>query len=237
MPMITLVIADAFEIQRNLARRQRCWPDVQNDHLQDVVDPRSRPAFNRFGRIARECPIPHARCMPSSNFLAVCKFLSSAELSVIWPVMFCVLEMHQHATYHAVLTYSAPVSYAIKKALYSTCLMLKCAHGTHMSCCWKTLFAKTVANESRANFISLKGPESLNKVGLFVASHDSWVTTSGVWVSMSARAKERSDKYFRAHGRHHPVLSFLTNSMPLYRDATTVLCVSLSLFSLSVIYI
>jgi hypothetical protein len=103
VPMITLVIADAFEIQRNLARRQRCWPDVQSDHLQDVVDPRSRPAFNRFGRIARECPIRHARCMPSSKFLAVCKFLSNAELSVIWPVMSCVLEMHHHATYHAVI--------------------------------------------------------------------------------------------------------------------------------------
>lgn len=31
--------------------------------------------------------------------------------------------------------------------------------------CGKTLLAKAVANESRANFISIKGPELLNKVG------------------------------------------------------------------------
>ena len=30
--------------------------------------------------------------------------------------------------------------------------------------CGKTLLAKAVANESRANFISVKGPELLNKV-------------------------------------------------------------------------
>ena len=33
--------------------------------------------------------------------------------------------------------------------------------------CGKTLLAKAVANESRANFISVKGPELLNKVGSF----------------------------------------------------------------------
>ena len=32
--------------------------------------------------------------------------------------------------------------------------------------CGKTLLAKAVANESRANFISVKGPELLNKVSL-----------------------------------------------------------------------
>lgn len=32
--------------------------------------------------------------------------------------------------------------------------------------CGKTLLAKAAANESRANFISVKGPELLNKVGL-----------------------------------------------------------------------
>jgi ribosome biogenesis ATPase len=32
--------------------------------------------------------------------------------------------------------------------------------------CGKTLLAKAVANESRANFISVKGPELLNKVGV-----------------------------------------------------------------------
>lgn len=33
--------------------------------------------------------------------------------------------------------------------------------------CGKTLLAKAVANESRANFISVKGPELLNKVRIF----------------------------------------------------------------------
>jgi len=33
--------------------------------------------------------------------------------------------------------------------------------------CGKTLLAKAVANESRANFISVKGPELLNKVSGF----------------------------------------------------------------------
>ena len=36
--------------------------------------------------------------------------------------------------------------------------------------CGKTLLAKAVANESRANFISVKGPELLNKVRLCTAS-------------------------------------------------------------------
>jgi len=34
--------------------------------------------------------------------------------------------------------------------------------------CGKTLLAKAVANESRANFISVKGPELLNKVGIIL---------------------------------------------------------------------
>lgn len=39
--------------------------------------------------------------------------------------------------------------------------------------CGKTLLAKAVANESRANFISVKGPELLNKVRkpCFLFSH------------------------------------------------------------------
>jgi ribosome biogenesis ATPase len=36
--------------------------------------------------------------------------------------------------------------------------------------CGKTLLAKAVANESRANFISVKGPELLNKVCLSLGS-------------------------------------------------------------------
>jgi ribosome biogenesis ATPase len=38
--------------------------------------------------------------------------------------------------------------------------------------CGKTLLAKAVANESRANFISVKGPELLNKVKLIVSVID-----------------------------------------------------------------
>ena len=34
--------------------------------------------------------------------------------------------------------------------------------------CGKKLLAKTVANERLANFISVKGPELLNKVGTLV---------------------------------------------------------------------
>ena len=37
--------------------------------------------------------------------------------------------------------------------------------------CGKTLLAKAVANESRANFISVKGPELLNKVSCNVHSY------------------------------------------------------------------
>ena len=37
--------------------------------------------------------------------------------------------------------------------------------------CGKTLLAKAVSNESRANFISVKGPELLNKVKVFLSSN------------------------------------------------------------------
>jgi len=39
--------------------------------------------------------------------------------------------------------------------------------------CGKTLLAKAVANESRANFISVKGPELLNKVSGFCCYQNS----------------------------------------------------------------
>lgn len=38
--------------------------------------------------------------------------------------------------------------------------------------CGKTLLAKAVANESRANFISVKGPELLNKVGFCTTARE-----------------------------------------------------------------
>lgn len=67
--------------------------------------------------------------------------------------------------------------------------------------CGKTLLAKAVANESKANFISVKGPELLNKVSAssFVAS-----TIADMSYSMSGRAREPSGKSLPAQEPHHP---------------------------------
>lgn len=53
--------------------------------------------------------------------------------------------------------------------------------------CGKTLLAKAVANESKANFISVKGPELLNKVFLEIR----WLRCS-----TSVSRRELYDKYF-----------------------------------------
>lgn len=53
--------------------------------------------------------------------------------------------------------------------------------------CGKTLLAKAVANESRANFISVKGPELLNKVKLFIKIF--YFCTLTVYFSTWERAK------------------------------------------------
>jgi ribosome biogenesis ATPase len=55
--------------------------------------------------------------------------------------------------------------------------------------CGKTLLAKAVANESRANFISVKGPELLNKVGFPTARFDMIPLTPVVrWRERAGRA-------------------------------------------------
>ena len=63
--------------------------------------------------------------------------------------------------------------------------------------CGKTLLAKAVANESRANFISVKGPELLNKV-----SHSSVINCHAYECddSMSARVNAQSDKFSLVQG-------------------------------------
>jgi ribosome biogenesis ATPase len=72
--------------------------------------------------------------------------------------------------------------------------------------CGKTLLAKAVANESRANFISVKGPELLNKVF--------WVLF--VWRLMSSgleSLRNLYDRFFNVLGHQLHVSSSLTNSM------------------------
>jgi ribosome biogenesis ATPase len=72
--------------------------------------------------------------------------------------------------------------------------------------CGKTLLAKAVANESRANFISVKGPELLNKVMFFR------IPLTG---SMLVNQKELFDKFSNEHGPQLHVSYSSTNSMPL----------------------
>jgi len=79
--------------------------------------------------------------------------------------------------------------------------------------CGKTLLAKAVANESRANFISVKGPELLNKVRA-CACQVNLVPDQGR--SMWVRANERSDRSSHVLELHHPALSFLMNWTHLY---------------------
>lgn len=67
--------------------------------------------------------------------------------------------------------------------------------------CGKTLLAKAVANESRANFISVKGPELLNKVC------NTWAYAHFLMLpdSMLVKVSELSDKYSLEHGRRRHV--------------------------------
>ena len=66
--------------------------------------------------------------------------------------------------------------------------------------CGKTLLAKAVANESRANFISIKGPELLNKyVG---------------------ESEKPCDKFSKEPEHLLHVLYSLMNWMPWYREET-----------------
>lgn len=61
--------------------------------------------------------------------------------------------------------------------------------------CGKTLLAKAVANESRANFISVKGPELLNKVSLGAAVDSApWASFPG-FVVMNCPLSIRDSQY------------------------------------------
>ena len=76
--------------------------------------------------------------------------------------------------------------------------------------CGKTLLAKAVANESRANFISVKGPELLNKVKFSLNRR--YIFSELIRLpSTSVRAKGLSDKYFHVRELPRPVSSSLTN--------------------------
>ena len=65
--------------------------------------------------------------------------------------------------------------------------------------CGKTLLAKAVANESRANFISVKGPELLNKVRRATVDRCILLITS---YSTSVRVSAQYDKCLRVHEHH-----------------------------------
>lgn len=103
--------------------------------------------------------------------------------------------------------------------------------------CGKTLLAKAVANESRANFISVKGPELLNKVRIsstapavrFPSSlEDEQLIAALVVVrSTSASRSARSGRSLRARGRRARASSSLTSSTPWFRAGTTASCVPL----------
>ena len=81
--------------------------------------------------------------------------------------------------------------------------------------CGKTLLAKAVANESRANFISVKGPELLNKVRptghVYLSDH--LRLTNPLNDSMSAKASAPYGRCFLVRERLRRALSSSTNWM------------------------
>jgi len=77
--------------------------------------------------------------------------------------------------------------------------------------CGKTLLAKAVANESRANFLSVKGPELLNKVSaLFLVIRIHLILIEPR--STSVRVKGQFDKCFLEHELQRHVSFSLMNS-------------------------
>lgn len=88
--------------------------------------------------------------------------------------------------------------------------------------CGKTLLAKAVANESRANFISIKGPELLNKVsfGCRIVSFGS--SSWSMCCSTLVKVKEPSDKCLPERGLQRHALSSSTSWTPWYPGATTI---------------
>jgi ribosome biogenesis ATPase len=87
--------------------------------------------------------------------------------------------------------------------------------------CGKTLLAKAVANESRANFISVKGPELLNKVSILLSKRRCglvvYMCDRHVY-SMLERANGPYVRCFRAPERRRRVLSSLMSSMRSFLD-------------------
>lgn len=100
--------------------------------------------------------------------------------------------------------------------------------------CGKTLLAKAVANESRANFISVKGPEVLNKVHLLVdqvcplkniGSLTILPRLSSIALSMLERVSAQSGRYLRGQGPRRRVSSSSMSWMHSFRAVTMARCV------------
>lgn len=92
--------------------------------------------------------------------------------------------------------------------------------------CGKTLLAKAVANESRANFISVKGPELLNKVRRGVHSARlSGIADDIVLCSTSEKVNELYDKCLLVLELPRRASSSLMNWTPWFLVATTLLYV------------
>jgi ribosome biogenesis ATPase len=85
--------------------------------------------------------------------------------------------------------------------------------------CGKTLLAKAVANESQANFISVKGPELLNKVRRFSRTIPE-IELADAWCSMLARVSVRSVRYLRERAPLLHASSSSTSSTHSFQDAT-----------------
>lgn len=79
--------------------------------------------------------------------------------------------------------------------------------------CGKTLLAKAVANESNTNFISVKGPELLNKVSYVTRKCDPFLIITHI-ISMWVRVSEVYARCLQEHELLLRVSSFLMNWMP-----------------------
>jgi ribosome biogenesis ATPase len=87
--------------------------------------------------------------------------------------------------------------------------------------CGKTLLAKAVASESRANFISVKGPELLNKVSTqFISPSENRRKRTKLIFSMLEKVRKRSGKCLYELERLRLVSSFSMSSMLLCLEGT-----------------
>jgi ribosome biogenesis ATPase len=73
--------------------------------------------------------------------------------------------------------------------------------------CGKTLLAKAVARESKANFISVKGPELLNKVGIHITLL--WNMYTNMIITVRWRIRTRSATSFHTRAFFHPLRPLL----------------------------